>query len=768
MDPNKGRGIMKLRSFASSYLVAVVLGVAGMPAALQAASRIGLYTDQTGSSCSFSGNAPGLVTAYVVVHPDPNGVRALRFSAPLPACFGATFLYETPPGGAPVTGSSPTGVQIAFPSCAPYPEPTLALTITYYRNGSTTPCCAFPIEPDPLVGSIEVTDCSFQAGTMTSTVSRFNADETCPCVDPTKPLPPINPNPADAATNVSLTALLTWGKNPLDIDVASFDVYFGTSTTPPLVANVSQGSYQPPSFLDTSTTYYWRIRVNDSEGNSTLGPLWSFTTVVSNSPPNEPNTPVPASGTTSISVTPTLSWSASDPNNDPLKYDVYLGPTPNPVLISSNLVPKTYTPAVLAFDTDYSWYIVARDALCSETVGPTWTFRTRLQNYPPNVPTLLAPADGATFLPKQITLQWSGGDPDNNLSNYSLYVGTANPPAFYATTGNTGATITFNAGTLYYWYVVARDAFNATATSAVWSFRTNAIPAEPSNPSPPYYAQDQPLNMTLTWESSDADGEALKYDVYAGSSIVPPLRASNVTSSSFNVSNLTNPDQDFFWKIVVKDNHGASVTGPLWYFHTKPNSAPDQAFNPTPANNVYFNSNLLTWDASDVDAPPQVLLYDVRFGTTNPPPQVEWFEDQKSYNPGTLQPGTRYYWAVDVWDGHVYTYGDLWTFVAGQPTATSELPTVLALGRNHPNPFNPQTIIPYTIPKGAPLHVRMTVFDATGRLVRVLVDETQSAGAREVVWRGENEAGAVVSSGIYYCVMDAGRKRFTQKLVLLK
>jgi len=64
--------------------------------------------------------------------------------------------------------------------------------------------------------------------------------------------------------------------------------------------------------------------------------------------------------------------------------------------------------------------------------------------------------------------------------------------------------------------------------------------------------------------------------------------------------------------------------------------------------------------------------------------------------------------------------------------------------------------------------VRIMVFDAAGRRVRTLVDEAQSAGAHEVIWRGENEAGSVVSSGIYYCMMDAGGKRFTQKLVLLK
>ena len=60
------------------------------------------------------------------------------------------------------------------------------------------------------------------------------------------------------------------------------------------------------------------------------------------------------------------------------------------------------------------------------------------------------------------------------------------------------------------------------------------------------------------------------------------------------------------------------------------------------------------------------------------------------------------------------------------------------------------------------------IFDATGRPVRTLVNETQRPGAREVVWNGDNDSGTVVSSGVYYCVLDSGGKRLTQKLILLK
>jgi hypothetical protein len=93
----------------------------------------------------------------------------------------------------------------------------------------------------------------------------------------------------------------------------------------------------------------------------------------------------------------------------------------------------------------------------------------------------------------------------------------------------------------------------------------------------------------------------------------------------------------------------------------------------------------------------------------------------------------------------------------------------LALGPNHPNPFNPQTTIPYTIPAGsAPVRVRLAIYDTSGRLVRVLVDENQAGGARNVVWRGDGGDGKTVTSGVYFCVLQAGNERRTRKLVMLK
>jgi flagellar hook assembly protein FlgD len=64
--------------------------------------------------------------------------------------------------------------------------------------------------------------------------------------------------------------------------------------------------------------------------------------------------------------------------------------------------------------------------------------------------------------------------------------------------------------------------------------------------------------------------------------------------------------------------------------------------------------------------------------------------------------------------------------------------------------------------------VRLLIVNVSGGLVRTLVDETQSAGSRSVVWNGRDDDGGAVSSGVYFYVLDAGKQRLTKKLVLLK
>jgi len=91
------------------------------------------------------------------------------------------------------------------------------------------------------------------------------------------------------------------------------------------------------------------------------------------------------------------------------------------------------------------------------------------------------------------------------------------------------------------------------------------------------------------------------------------------------------------------------------------------------------------------------------------------------------------------------------------------------LYQNYPNPFNAYTDIRYEIPDGRlPLHTTLSIYNILGQKVRTLVDELQEAGHYFVTWDGRDRSGNSVSSGIYFCHMQAGADVLTKTMVLLR
>ncbi len=94
-------------------------------------------------------------------------------------------------------------------------------------------------------------------------------------------------------------------------------------------------------------------------------------------------------------------------------------------------------------------------------------------------------------------------------------------------------------------------------------------------------------------------------------------------------------------------------------------------------------------------------------------------------------------------------------------------PQATWLEQNRPNPFNPHTTIVFDLP-GARA-VSLTIYDASGRLVDVLLDdEIASRGRNEVAWRGRDRAGRQLPSGTYFYRLQAGRRVETRRMVLLR
>lgn len=83
-----------------------------------------------------------------------------------------------------------------------------------------------------------------------------------------------------------------------------------------------------------------------------------------------------------------------------------------------------------------------------------------------------------------------------------------------------------------------------------------------------------------------------------------------------------------------------------------------------------------------------------------------------------------------------------------------------------PNPFNPSTSIRFALPAAG--RVQLDVYDAAGRRVRALLDETRGAGEHAVAWDGRDDAGRALGSGLYVLRLRAGGVNDSRRLVLVK
>ncbi len=100
------------------------------------------------------------------------------------------------------------------------------------------------------------------------------------------------------------------------------------------------------------------------------------------------------------------------------------------------------------------------------------------------------------------------------------------------------------------------------------------------------------------------------------------------------------------------------------------------------------------------------------------------------------------------------------------PIREVQVPTKFALYQNHPNPFNPETLIGFELPVNS--HVKLEIYNMLGQKITVLIDERRPAGFQQIVWEGTDGFGRPVGSGVYFCRIKAGSFEATKKAVLLR
>ena len=213
----------------------------------------------------------------------PQGVRALLNVAMTQSAnsfgqgqTGATYSVSVSnaAGAAPTSGTvtvteiAPTGLTVVSMAGTGWSCSANACSRSDALNpGSSYPPITITVNVASDAPSQVVNEVSVSGGG----AAAISASSLATVIEP--PIAPVPTSPANGASGVVLAPTLSWIAPPV---AASYDVYFGTSSAPPLVTSTTGSSYAPGALV-SGATYYWRIEARNAVGTAS-STIWSFTT----------------------------------------------------------------------------------------------------------------------------------------------------------------------------------------------------------------------------------------------------------------------------------------------------------------------------------------------------------------------------------------------------------------------------------------------------------------------------------------------------------
>ncbi|MHC4739604.1 MAG: right-handed parallel beta-helix repeat-containing protein, partial [Planctomycetota bacterium] len=549
-------------------------------------------------------------------------------------------------------------------------------------------------ESDPLFVDAPNGDFHLQGGSPAAGMGMYGD------AGPTPPGQASNPNPANSATDVSVTADLSWSAGS---GATSHDVYFGTSSP-----GASQGNQTATTFdtgtMSNNTTYYWRIDEINANGTTT-GTVWSFTTEAVPSPPGQASNPSPTDSATDVSITADLSWTAG---SGATSHDVYFG-TSSPGASQGNQTATTFDTGTMAESTTYYWRIDEVNAQ-GTTTGNVWSFTTGtapsqlvitnlwVANSKPyevvdgglavgavqcidrsytfdTIPGWLV---GETYIKtamddKQITGDnFLSFDTNQDVAVYVAHDDRITPkPTWLQSFVDIGDDI-LCAGATYSLYekdypqgtVMLGGNGGQSSSTAMYTVvivgQGIPSPGQANSPDPADSATDVSVDADLSWTAGTG---ATSHDVYFGTSS-PGAFQGNQTDTTFDPGTLSY-DVTYYWRID-EINTGGTTTGVVWSFTTEAApTPPGQATNPDPADSATDVSIAadLSWTAGT-----NSTSSDVYFGTTSPG-SFQGNQTATTFDPGALGYDTTYYWRIDEINTGGTTTGNVWSFTTAQAPA---------------------------------------------------------------------------------------------------
>jgi len=216
------------------------------------------------------------------------------------------------------------------------------------------------------------------------------------------------------------------------------------------------------------TTSITAVKTTDTSKNNnpiiTLG----------NNQPYPPTNPSPSDGSVDVITPPMLSWDCSDPDGDPLKYDLYVGTSPETQKLWEKDISENFCEAWMCcnYGTTYYWYIKAKDPHGSVSYSDTWSFTTMF-NEKPSKPAITGPSKGKAGVEYEFT--FSSIDPDGDDVYFKVYWGD-NPDQFqewtdYVKSGEEiTLTHTWDRMGIFQMYALACDPYGGSSEATFYRF----------------------------------------------------------------------------------------------------------------------------------------------------------------------------------------------------------------------------------------------------------------------------------------------------------
>jgi hypothetical protein len=501
---------------------------------------------------------------------------------------------------------------------------------------------------------------------------------------------------SEAATKINtVTPTLSWTFSDPDAGdtQSAYQVLIYRTSDNVLVKDTGEvassvSSYTIPSgVLAQGVGYYWKVRVKDSYG------LWSnYSTnayIYTNRAPSA--SPVSPLGTSANpakvlnTLTPTLSWSFSDPDGDARTgYQVLIKRASDGAIIkdtgevASGSTSYTVPSGLLAYGTTYYWQVRVKDPY------GLWSGYTTAQYFQPNqsaaAPTNLSPS-GTSTTPATITtltprLTWQHNDPENEpQSKYQVLIYRASDNVLVYDTGEVVSPNQYHdvpsgklvASQKYYWRVHTADTGSSTfgPYSSDAYIYTNAAPYAPTNLTPIAGSiLDPTKNQTFSWTFQDpdtgtnADGQSayqLLIKRTDGTIVYDSGKVVSTTSQHVLPANTitTGPDPNYQWQVRCWDKQ--DVAGPYSSLVSFRTGTPPAASFTNPVDGGTYPRGILTvaWNYTDAETDPQasfrVVLKDQAGKVLEDSGQVAG--DATSYRFNTiLSNNTPYRLELTVWD----------------------------------------------------------------------------------------------------------------------